>query len=250
MPKPYTIWRMGVNKAFDRFYVWAGGAAFVSSLICCLYFYLFRWDAAHEPIVALPTRSNSAALSVAGLAVNALLLLLFATHHSVFARESVNRRLARIIPEGLLRSTYVWVASLLLVTVCLLWQPAGGDVYRSTGWLAALHAGVQLFGLWLIAQSVKAIDALELAGIREPTPHNLQTAGPYRVVRHPLYSGWLLAVFGAAHMTADRLSFAVFTCVYLVIAMPWEERSLVKSYGEAYETYQRRVPWKILPYVY
>lgn len=51
-------------------------------------------------------------------------------------------------------------------------------------------------------------------------------------------------------MTTDRLAFAAFTCAYLIVAMPWEERSLVKSYGEVYTAYQRQVPWKILPYVY
>ena len=241
---------MAVNKAFDLVYLWAGGGAFVASLTCCGYFYLFRWDEMRAAVVPVLPASESAAHDAAALAVNASLLLLFSTHHSLFAREWITRRLARIIPQRLLRSTYVWGASALLVFVCLLWQPMGGDMYRVTGWPAAVHAGVQLFGLWLIAQSVKSIDALELAGIHEPTPHNLQTAGPYGVVRHPLYSGWLLAVFGAAHMTADRLAFAVLTCAYLLVAMPWEERSLVKSYGEAYQSYQREVRWKIFPYVY
>ena len=95
------------------------------------------------------------------------------------------------------------------------------------------HAAVQLYGVGLIAQSVRGIDPLELAGIRRESARGpLQIRGPYALVRHPLYFGWVLAVFGAAHMTGDRLAFAAITTLYLVIAIPWEERSLVRCFGE------------------
>ncbi len=113
------------------------------------------------------------------------------------------------------------------------------------------HAGLQILGVWLIARAVAGIDPLELAGIREQTTHGgLQTAGPYSWVRHPLYLGWVIASFGAAHMTGDRLAFATFTTFYLVIAVSWEEQSLVNSFGDEYRHYQRRVRWRIVPYVF
>jgi protein-S-isoprenylcysteine O-methyltransferase Ste14 len=120
-----------------------------------------------------------------------------------------------------------------------------------------VHAGVQLSGLWLIARSVARISALELAGIK-PAPINkiskvgnvLQTGGPYRWVRHPLYLGWLLVLFGVAHMTADRLAFASISTAYLLLAIPWEERSLLRVFGEPYARYQRVVRWRVVPYVY
>jgi protein-S-isoprenylcysteine O-methyltransferase Ste14 len=65
-----------------------------------------------------------------------------------------------------------------------------------------------------------------------------------------VYLGWVLFVFGAPNMTADRLAFAVISSAYLVIAVPWEERSLRKSFGRAYEDYERTVRWRIIPYVY
>ena len=91
-----------------------------------------------------------------------------------------------------------------------------------------------------------------MAGIRSPSagnPPTLQEKGPYRWVRHPLYLGWMLATFGAAHMTADRLAFAAISSVYLLMAMPWEERSLERAFPDHYPRYRQRVRWKLIPYV-
>ena len=78
----------------------------------------------------------------------------------------------------------------------------------------------------------------------------MQTEGPYRLVRHPLYLGWTLIVFGVAHMTGDRLTFAALTSIYLLAAIPFEERSLVQSFGESYVQYRARVRWRMLPFIY
>jgi len=146
---------------------------------------------------------------------------------------------------------YVWTASVLLAAVCAAWRPVGGDVYTHTGVAAAVHAALQIAGLLFIVQAVVRIDALELAGIRGATTRaGLQVDGVYRVVRHPVYLGWVLIVFGAAHLTGDRLTFAIVTTLYLVVAVPWEERALLQSFGGAYAAYQRQVRWRIVPYVY
>jgi protein-S-isoprenylcysteine O-methyltransferase Ste14 len=172
-------------------------------------------------------------------------------HHSIFARDPIKTWVAGHVPERLLRSVYVWVASALLVVVIVFWQPIGGFVYDHTGWKAALHTGVQLAGVWLVARSVRAIDPLELAGIRRANPADgLQIAGPYQLVRHPLYLGWILIVCGAARMTGDRLVFAVITSTYLLLAIPWEERALERTFGAAYRRYKRDVRWRVLPYLY
>ena len=157
----------------------------------------------------------------------------------------------KVLPERLLRSVYVWIASALFLIVCALWQPVGGDVYFVTGWRTVAHAGVQLGGVWFIARALSTIDPLELAGIHRPSAsETLQITGPYRWVRHPLYLGWLLAVFGAAHMTGDRLAFAAMSSIYLFVAIPWEERSLARTFGEQYEAYKQQVRWRVVPYVY
>jgi len=110
---------------------------------------------------------------------------------------------------------------------------------------------VLLYGVWLIVQAVRGIDPLELAGVRRERERGpLQVRGPYALVRHPLYFGWVLAVLGPAHMTADRLVFGVVTTLYLLVAIPWEERSLLVSFGDEYARYQRAVRWRIVPFIY
>ena len=156
-----------------------------------------------------------------------------------------------IVPEPMLRSVYVWIASLLLIAVCAAWQPIGGEVVHQTGVPAILHAATQLAGVLIIALAVRVIDPLELAGIRHHSEtESLQIVGPFGWVRHPIYSGWLLLTFGAAHMTGDRLIFAGISTFYLLIAMPFEERSLQTSFGRAYDDYTRRVRYRLVPYVY
>jgi protein-S-isoprenylcysteine O-methyltransferase Ste14 len=223
---------------FERIFRWAGGAVFVGGLAFCAYTFVFVW-------------SRDGEFSGAAVAIDMLLFTVFAAHHSVFAREPVKRAVARLVPDHLLRSSYVWIASLLLISVCGLWLAVGGEVYDVGGWRSAVHAGVQVAGLLVIASAVRKIDALELAGIREHIGSQpLQITGPYRLVRHPIYLGWLLATFGAAHMTTDRLLFAGISALYLVIAMPIEERALRREFGDTYARYADRVRWRVLPYIY
>jgi protein-S-isoprenylcysteine O-methyltransferase Ste14 len=221
--------------------VWAGGGVFVLALGFCAYAYAFPWG-------------QPAAFDASAMAVDTLLFTLFAFHHSLFARDTVKRWMSHAVPEPLLRSVYVWVASLLLIATCAAWRRIGGELYRHTAVSAAVHGAAQLVGLAIIVQSVRAIDPLELAGIHEPPAMSdavaLQISGPYGWVRHPIYLGWLLLTFGAAHMTGDRLFFAAITAVYLLIAMRFEERSLQTSFGERYVEYQRLVRYRIIPYVY
>jgi protein-S-isoprenylcysteine O-methyltransferase Ste14 len=222
-----------------RAFVWVGGALFVASLAVCAHAYLATW-AARRPFEG----------TAADVVWNAMLFTLFATHHSLFAREGVRARLARWIPERLLRSTYVWTASLLLVAVVALWQPLGGTLYAAEGWRRLALASIQLAGVMVIAWSVGAISALELAGIRAAPADGLRSHGPYRLVRHPLYLGWALAVFGATPMTGDRLLFAAVSTLYLLVAMPWEEEALARAFGDKYRRYKKNVRWRMIPYVY
>lgn len=224
---------------------WGGGALFVASLALTAWWYLVKLG-----------RTDSAGMpfDFAALAIDAALITVFALHHSLFARDAVKRRLTAV-PPHMIRSLYVWIASLLLIAVVLSWQPIGATLYEHRGMAAIAHAAVQLLGLFLIVKAVAGLDALELAGIRQAlgartSKEGLQVDGVYGVVRHPLYLGWMLAMFGAAHMTGDRLAFAALTSAYLVVAVPWEERSLRKSFGDEYGRYAAQVRWRIVPYLY
>lgn len=223
---------------FERVLAWGGGGAFVASLAV-----LAGW------LISLGSPSPFGGW--APIAFDGVLFLAFATHHSLLARAGAQRVVRRVFPEHLLRTVYVWTASILLMLVCGLWQPIGGQVFRTTGSRTIVHNAVALAGLLLIVLSVRAIDALELAGIRmSHTPSNLQITGPYRIVRHPLYLGWMLLVFAPANMTGDRLFFAAISSAYLIVAIPWEERSLEAAFGDAYLEYKRLVRCRVIPYVY
>src|SRR5438094_1141737 len=141
-----------------RVFVWMGGALFVASLTFCVYIYVFRWADPRWPTLEL----NAAAIDLA-------LFTLFAMHHSVFAREPVKARLARVVRPDLIRSFYVWITSVLFIVVCSAWRPVGGEMFAATGIAVWVHAAIQLGGIAMIARSVATIDPLELAGIRQGT---------------------------------------------------------------------------------
>ena len=168
--------------------------------------------------------------------------------------------MARVVPAGLERSAYVWVASLLFIGVCLLWQPLPGVAWEVDGPARGLLFAVQVAGIVLTLRSAAIIDIRELAGIRQaarktdmPERDRLvifKTTGPYGWLRHPIYLGWVLIVFGAPRMTAGRLLFAAVSTLYLIAAIPLEEQSLVQAHGAAYRHYRQQVRWRLIPGVW
>jgi protein-S-isoprenylcysteine O-methyltransferase Ste14 len=200
-------------------------------------------------------------VSIGAIAIDVLLFSAFALHHSVFARERVRAWVARSVPAGLERSYYVWIASVLFIGVCALWRPVAGIAWSVTGPAASALVSLQVAGLLLTFASAAVIDVLDLAGVRtapraQPVERDhaatveFKTTGPYGWVRHPIYAGWFLIVFAVPTMTMTRLVFAVVSSVYVLIAIPFEERSLLRSAGDAYRRYMSRVRWKLVPGVY
>jgi methanethiol S-methyltransferase len=222
-----------------------GALLFAASLLFFLYSYLVRFGHAATDGGTWPPVIADLALFTA-----------FALHHSVFARTGIKQRLSAIVPDALERSLYVWFASALFLVVCAAWRPVPGELYRMTGAAAIAAYGVHIAGIVLTARGSARLDVLDLAGIRrlltsDNTQHvRLQTGGVYGFVRHPVYFAWVLMVFGTPHMTMTRLTFAVISTVYLAIAIPMEERGLIRLFGVEYREYQRRVRWRMLPGVY
>ncbi len=220
---------------------WLGGALFVAALAVCAWWFVTGVD-------RLPGSGGAG-----GFAADLALFGLFAVHHSVFARPAVKDAMRRVMPDELVRSLYVWTASLLLVLVCLLWRRVGGELYDARGGLAAVLIAVQIGGLLLVARAVRVIDPLELAGIRRPSPgaQTLQVVGPYRWVRHPIYLGWMLATFGiAAHDRATAFSFRRWRrSIWRRQCRSKSGRSLPRSASRTHD-YRRAVRWRIVPFVF
>ena len=183
---------------------------------------------------------------------NVALFTIFALHHSVFARERVRAAIASALPQPLERSLYVWIASIMFIAVCALWRPVPGVAWRVDGPLVWGLRAVQAAGVWLTLRSAVVLDIRDLAGLRAAGGGAIEfrTSGPYGWVRHPIYTGWFLMVIAASPMTMTRLAFAVVSCAYLIVAIPFEERSMVNAAAGAYERYRKQVPWRLVPRIY
>jgi protein-S-isoprenylcysteine O-methyltransferase Ste14 len=189
------------------------------------------------------------------LIIDLALLLLFALQHSVMARPAFKQWWTRLIPEPAERSTYVLASSLALIALFALWQPLGRVVWSVQGASGAIVLSVLCASGWLLVLiSTFLIDHFDLFGLRQVWRYligkpyraiGFRTPGPYRLVRHPLYVGWLFAFWATPTMTATHLLFAIATTGYILIAIQFEERDLVDSLGRDYRDYRNRVPMLI-----
>jgi methanethiol S-methyltransferase len=225
-----------------RAFAWGGAVLFAAALA----YFLFSYAVTFGEIAAGDPGPRDILIDVA-------LFSLFALHHSVFARPPVRAFVQRHVPPHLERSAYVWVASLMLIGVCALWRAVPGALWQlQPPWSWAAIA-VQVAGVWLTLHAATVIDPLDLAGLRWKQTDGrfeFRTAGPYGWVRHPIYLGWMLLVFSVGTMTLTRLVFAAVSSVYILIAIPLEERTIRATSGGAYEDYMRQVPWKLIPRIY
>lgn len=185
-------------------------------------------------------------------AIDAGLLALFAIQHSVMARKWFKEWWTRFVPKPLERSTYVLFSSVALIFLFWQWRPLGGVVWSVEDPVGQLVLrGLFAFGWALVLLSTFLINHFDLFGLRQVwlylvgrpyTTLTFGTPGPYRLVRHPLYVGWLFAFWMTPTMTLAHLLFSVATTAYILIAIQFEERDLVREHGNAYEAYRRSVP--------
>jgi len=194
----------------------------------------------------------------AALGIDGALLMLFAAQHSIMARRWFKERWTKIVPPAVERSTYVLCASLALLLLFWQWRPLGGVVWsveNPTGQLIlrALFA----FGWLMVLVSTFLINHFDLFGMRQVwlylrgrdyTTLKFGTPGPYRLVRHPLYVGWLFAFWSTPTMTFAHLLFSLATTAYILLAIQFEERDLIREHGDTYQAYRRSVPM-LIPFV-
>lgn len=187
----------------------------------------------------------------AAIIADLLLLGLFAIQHSVMARPAFKRWLTRRLPSACERSTYVLVSSVALLLVCWQWRPIANPIWRIDGSMAWVPLVVQGLGWLTVVGSTYMIDHFELFGLRQALTalRKSGTPGPsfkmpllYRLVRHPIMLGFLLAFWATPVMTAGHLLFAGVNTAYILIGLQLEERDLIAQFGAVYERYRQRVP--------
>ena len=216
-----------------------------------LLYFAYRYVVVFGREVAGPIRARV-------IVADVVLFSLFALHHSLCARDVFRKWVTRLVGP-LERSFYVWIASALFIAVCALWRPVAGIAWRVDEAVAFwVITFAQLVGVWLSLRSAALIDIGELSGLKQIDGRDggdvagvqFKTRGPYGWVRHPIYAGWFLMVFAVPVMTMTRLVFAVTSSAYLLIAIPFEERSLRRSSHGAYDRYMRQVRWRLVPRVF
>jgi protein-S-isoprenylcysteine O-methyltransferase Ste14 len=206
-------------------------------------------------------RPQSAGPLGRALLINTALLGMFAVQHSVMARQWFKRAWTKVVPQQIERSTYVLLASLVLAALIHLWQPMTAGVWEVENSTAAIILQVFFCLGWLtVLVSTFLIDHFDLFGLKQVwaygrdrpyTPPTFKMPGPYKFVRHPLYLGFVIAFWSAPRMTLGHLYFAAMCTAYMLLAIQFEERDLIRDLGEDYKVYRSGVsmlvPWPKMP---
>lgn len=201
----------------------------------------------------LPTHVDKglAAPPATAAIIDLALIALFGLQHSVMARPGFKAAWTRIVPPPLERATFCLASALCLLLLYVFWHPIGGTVWSVQSEVARMALWV-LFALgWLILfVATHLISHWELFGLAQAWRHFRGTQPPeqpfrtplfYRWVRHPIYSGFLLAFWATPDMSYGHLLLAIGFSVYIFIGIAFEERDLLTHYGDAYADYRKRV---------
>ena len=188
----------------------------------------------------------------AALTIDLGLLLLFGVQHSVMARDGFKRFCSRFVPRPIERSTYVLATCLVMGLLFRQWRPIHAPVWDFTDPFVRVPLQSLLVCGWiLVLVSTALINHADLFGLRQVWTRfrgrhyfspGFVTPGPYKIVRHPLYLGWILAFWATPTMTAGHLLFAACMTAYVRLAIHLEERDLVVEHGYRYRLYRQRTP--------
>lgn len=202
-------------------------------------------------VVPKTVDSGDSGSMLAAIVLDLCLLSLFAAQHSVMARQNFKRWWTAVIPAAAERSTYVLASSVALLLLFWQWQPMSDVVWRVTHPVGSAIVWAA-FGLgWaIVLVSTFLINHFDLFGLRQSylqfsgrpyTPVPFRTPWLYRVVRHPIMLGFVIAFWATPTMTLGHLLFAAVVTAYILVGLQLEERDLVAHYGETYSAYQRQV---------
>lgn len=186
------------------------------------------------------------------IAIDIALIALFGLQHSIMARTGFKAWLTRFLPVPAERSVYVLLASAVLVLLFWQWRPITNVIWSAESTMGQV-IGWSIFGLGFatVLLSTFLINHFNLFGLQQVwnqfsgtmvAPLRFVTPIFYRYTRHPLYLGFLLAFWGAPYMTAGHLLFALGMTLYIFLAIPLEEKDLVRAHGDVYLGYREKVP--------
>jgi protein-S-isoprenylcysteine O-methyltransferase Ste14 len=224
-----------------------GVIAYILFLVAFLYAIGFVGNFA----VSKTIDSGSAAGAVTALVIDVILLSLFAIQHSGMARPGFKKWWTQVIPKPIERSTFVLLASLILLLLYWQWQPLPGVVWQIENPAGRLILwGIFWLGWVIVLVSTFLINHFDLFGLRQVVLHlrgkpyeplGFRVLGLYKYLRHPIMLGFIIAFWATPDMTFGHLLFAVVTTSYILVALQLEEHDLVKLHGDAYERYRQRV---------
>lgn len=226
------------------FYLPFAGLIYAAFFAVFLYLIAFVGDL---PLVPLTVDRGPAVGAGTAVAIDLALIALFGVQHSVMARPSFKAWWTRLVPPPIERSVYVLAASLCLAVLFLGWHPVAGDLWRVAGPAATVLWAVFATGWAIVLLSTFLINHFELFGLVQAYRHwrrqgsadpRFRTPLLYRLVRHPLYSGFLIAFWATPAMTIGHAVLAAGMSVYVLIAIRHEERDLVAMFGPDYSRYQ------------
>jgi protein-S-isoprenylcysteine O-methyltransferase Ste14 len=241
---------------------WAGrAAAFLYGILAYLAFFVtVLYAIGFVGGILVPKAIDSGTAGSAGQAVlvDLLLLSLFAVQHSVMARKGFKLWWTRIIPKSIERSTYVLLSSLALALLLWQWQPLPAVVWQIDDvQLAMTVMAVSFLGWIIVFTSTFLINHFELFGLHQvannltgrpmPAPR-FRAPFYYKLVRHPIYLGFIIAFWAAPTMTVGHLLFAAVTTAYIFVGIILEEHDLIAQFGDEYRRYRQRVAM-IVPFV-
>jgi protein-S-isoprenylcysteine O-methyltransferase Ste14 len=229
-------------------------AAFLYGLAAYLVFFVtFLYAIGFVTGVLVPKTIDSGAVAPLGeaLVINIVLMSLFAVQHSVMARKSFKRWWRQFVSDAIERSTYVLVASLVLVLLFWQWRPIPTMVWEINEPSVSMALTALSFAGWgLVLVSTFMINHFELFGLHQVSTHlagrtmpepRFKTPAIYKLVRHPIYLGFIIAFWATPAMTAGHLLFAAVTTAYIFVGIFLEERDLVDQFGDQYRRYRERV---------
>jgi protein-S-isoprenylcysteine O-methyltransferase Ste14 len=245
---PGALRRLRTDGAMGRI------AGFLFGLVAYLTFFgtiLYAIGFVTGMVVPKAIDDGKIAPTIEALIVNLLLMSLFAVQHSVMARKSFKQWWTQLVPHAVERSVYVLLASLALILLFWQWRPMPTIVWQVADPAVATAVMALSFVGWvLVFTSTFLINHFELFGLHQvaanlagrtlPAPR-FKTPVLYKIVRHPLYLGFIVAFWAAPVMTVGHLLFAAVTTAYIFVGIFLEERDLIGLFGDEYRRYRAQV---------